>query len=165
MKRDRTGSCCVEPVRDGERVRGEDEPGFLLRRQAAGLGQVDPAVLALEGLHDGDQRPSHGEPRAVEGVHQLGPACVRVAPARLHAPRLEVAAADPRHIREAASLGLNALMQRWRDHPRVDTRWVDRLSVDGKEQISIMLDGEPQHLDAPATFEIRPEAVRFLAAD
>lgn len=80
-------------------------------------------------------------------------------------PCLEVAAADPRHIREVASLGLDALLQRWRQNARVETRWVERLKVDGREKLDIMLDGETFYRDAPIEFTLRPEAVRFLAAE
>lgn len=79
--------------------------------------------------------------------------------------RLEVVAADPRHVREVADLGLRALMRRWRDHPRVQTRWVDSLEVNGRERLAIMLDGEPFHRDSPVEFTLKPEAVRFVIAN
>lgn len=80
-------------------------------------------------------------------------------------PRLEVVAARARHMREAASIGLAALMRRWRDHPRVGTRWVDQLRVDtGDTYLDVMLDGEPLQLKAPVEFTLKSKAVRFLAA-
>lgn len=80
-------------------------------------------------------------------------------------PRLEVITTRARDVREVASIGLSALMRRWRDHPRIRTRWVNSLKVDGREKLDIMLDGEPMHMDAPVEFTLRPEAVRFLAAE
>ncbi len=79
--------------------------------------------------------------------------------------KLEVVAADPRHVREAAALGVRALMAQWRDHPRIDARWVGRLKVEGRDRLAVMLDGEPFHMDSPAEFTLKPEAVCFLTAN
>ena len=52
------------------------------------VGHVDAAVGALVVLQHGDQRAADREAGAVQRVHELGLA-LRVAKARLHAPRLE----------------------------------------------------------------------------
>src|SRR5262245_30962101 len=53
------------------------------------LGDDDGAVGLLVIFEDGDERTAHGETRAVQRVHELGLAGFGIAPARLHAPRLE----------------------------------------------------------------------------
>jgi hypothetical protein len=56
------------------------------------LGHLDRAVGLLVVLHHRDQRAADGHAGAVEGVHELGLAGFRIAPARLHAAGLEIAA-------------------------------------------------------------------------
>ena len=51
----------------------------------------DRAVGVLVVLHHRDQRAADGDAGTVERVHQLGLAGRRIAPARLHAPGLEIA--------------------------------------------------------------------------
>src|SRR5512145_1898417 len=55
------------------------------------LWHLDRAVGPLAILHDGDQRPPDGQPGAVERVDEMRPLLTRLAEARVHAPRLEVA--------------------------------------------------------------------------
>src|SRR5579883_1079432 len=56
------------------------------------LGHGNGAVLPLIIFEDGDQRAPDSEPRSVERVHEARPLPVLRPEARLHAPRLEVAA-------------------------------------------------------------------------
>src|SRR5438552_2915694 len=50
---------------------------------------ADRTVLVLEVLEHRHQRAPDRESRAIQGVHGFGLAAVRIAPARLHAARLE----------------------------------------------------------------------------
>src|SRR6516165_4749168 len=62
------------------------EPAHPRREYRGHLHRAIPLLVVLE---HGDQRAPDREPRAIEGVDRLGLAAHRVAPARLHAPRLE----------------------------------------------------------------------------
>ena len=63
------------------------------------LRHIDAAVGLLVVLHYRDQGAADRQSGAVQGVHQLGFPGLGVAPARLHAPRLEVA-----HVRARRDL-------------------------------------------------------------
>src|SRR3954471_24139422 len=63
----------------------------------------DAAALLLIGLHHGDQRTADRNTRAVERMHKARRAAFRPA-ARIHAPRLEVAA-----VRAGGNLAVHAL--------------------------------------------------------
>ena len=65
-------------------------PGTRFNKER--LWHLDRAVGALVILHDRDQRPPHGKPGAVERVDEMRALLSRLAEARVHAPRLEVAA-------------------------------------------------------------------------
>src|SRR5690606_7980535 len=70
-----------------------------LRPSQAGpqcLGNVDRAVRILVVLHDRDQGAADRDARTVQGMHEFGLAGLRIAPAREHAPRLEVRAVRAR---------------------------------------------------------------------
>src|SRR5256885_8068610 len=67
-------------------------PYTTLFRSHVGLQRrrhVDRTVRVLEVLEQRHQRASDRESRAVQGVHRLGLAALRIAPARLHAARSE----------------------------------------------------------------------------
>lgn len=135
--------------------------GRLWRHSGAGLKAMLSTRLRLR--FDGADRRG-AKARAV--VVSPGGLEALFAPGRAQAgeDRLEVITADPRDIAEVASLGVRALMAKWRDHPRIRACWANRLTVTGRGQLDVMLDGEPYHLDAPIEFTMRSEAVRFLAA-
>src|SRR5256884_4718667 len=63
--------------------REPDHVGLQRRRHA------DRTVLVLEVLEHRHQRAPDRESRAIQGVHGFGLAAVRIAPARVHAARLE----------------------------------------------------------------------------
>lgn len=136
--------------------------GGIWRHASAGMESMLSTRLSL--YADGAER-RFAKVRAV----MLAPGGIDVVldtgAAEAGRPKLEIVTADPRHMSEVASLGVSTLMQQWRDHPRIRSGWVETLKVDGRDTLDVMLDGEPMHLKAPIEFNIKSEAVRFLAAD
>ena len=75
------------------------------------FGHRDRSVRVLVVLHHRDQRAADGDAGAVERVHELGLAGLRIAPARLHAARLEIGAVRARRDLAVASAATAARLR------------------------------------------------------
>src|SRR5690348_11854264 len=81
---------------------GDSFQAVHVRTQRCGNG--DRSILLLIVLEDGDQGAPDREARAVQRVNEARALLARLAPARLHAPRLELAA-----VRAARDLAIGIL--------------------------------------------------------
>jgi diacylglycerol kinase family enzyme len=76
---------------------------------------------------------------------------------------LEAAVVDPKGAIELLRLGFAAAQGRWREDPSVESRTCTWGHAAGRRRLRAVLDGEPQRLEANATFRFTPKAFRALA--
>lgn len=79
-------------------------------------------------------------------------------------PELECVSLRPEHIGELATLGVLAGLDRWRDHRAIETHWSEAVSVDAKQKLEVMLDGEPFRMDGPINITLKPDCLSVAVA-